>query len=172
MAQHLPDQPKPEGSVCVAQLVNLSTEFAQEPQLATRLIANFKRLKISVVAMESRTPSRQRLAPDADTGTEARDKNCDYILLTQIVTLHRGLGLNTSPESIGARRIPSTDASENGRDRALNDVQLRFTLFRLGRLDPIVDDAISSLNSTSTNYNLEEDVDREASRVRRELGKK
>lgn len=170
-AQHLPDQPKPGALVCLAPITNVSTELAQEAVLTQRLVASLKRLKLDVITLESRTTPGKRLTMDSGMGAEARDKNCDYVLLNQIADAYRRLDGAAPNLSLG-RRIPNPDVTDNERDRPLNDVQLRYALYRLGRPDPILDETAVSTNSNSTNYNLEEDVDREASRIRRELGKK
>ena len=171
-AQHLPAPSKPEAKVCVAQVANLSAESVREPWLTTQLSSNLKRFKLDVLTLESRTPARRRIELDLDTAAEVRDKNCDYVLLTQIVDLRRGILGSTQPNISLGKRIPGTDASEGPGLGRQNDVQLRYALFRIGRPEPVFEDAISEQSSTSTNYNVEADVDREAARIRHELTKK
>jgi hypothetical protein len=53
--------------------------------MTERLSKGLKDNKISALTMDSSTTADRKLHPTAENGAEAKSKECDYILLTQIV---------------------------------------------------------------------------------------
>jgi hypothetical protein len=70
--------------VCVAVVGNASTTSAFLEHLTERLVKSLKQNKVGAVAMDSSTSSRYPLQLSKENGHESQQKNCDYVLLTQI----------------------------------------------------------------------------------------
>jgi hypothetical protein len=105
----IPSQPKSDGRVCVAIVNNMSTTPAFVERMTARLTKNLKENKINALMMDSRTTTGRQLQPTIENGNEARDKECDYMLLTQIVDPREHPFDPQGPEiSIGGRVPAST----------------------------------------------------------------
>jgi hypothetical protein len=175
-SQDLPSQPKPEGTVCVASVSNLSTRPSMLDRLAERLSSDLREDKIEVLTMESATTTDHKLHPTTENGEEAKSSNCDYILLTQILDPKTVSPVPQSTQiSIGGK-VPSIDASDplGGSSGPVHrdNVQISFALFPVERLKPVLDTVMLAQPSGSASDNLLPAMDREASRVSRELKKK
>src|SRR5437667_4306702 len=110
--QDLPYHPKPGSTVCVATVSNMSERSALEGRLTERLSKDLRDDKISAVSMDSSTTTDHKLHPTRENGEEAKSKECDYILLTQIVDPKTRPFDPQSPQiSIGGK-VPSVDATD------------------------------------------------------------
>src|SRR5260370_21711148 len=109
--QDLPIRPKPGVKVCVATVSNVSARSALVDRLTERLSKDLRDDKIKNVTMDSSTTTDDKLHPTRENGEEAKSKDCDYMLLTQIVDPKTRPFDPQSPQlSIGVR-VPSLDAS-------------------------------------------------------------
>jgi hypothetical protein len=112
VAQDLPSQPKNGAKVCVATVANASTTSAFVERLTERLTKSSKQNKINAVSIDSRTTDKYPLQMSTDNGEEAKQKECDYVLLSQIRDPREHPLEPRLPEiSIGGR-VPSVDASD------------------------------------------------------------
>ena len=169
----VPDQAKRNGKVCVATVGNASTTSALVERLTARLAQNLVQSKVNAISMDSRTTTDRQLHLTAENGDESKDKQCDYILLTQIYSP------GTRPEepqdpviSIGGR-VPSVDASDTMSPPVYrNPLKISFALFRIGRLKPVLEAAVLQEPSANVSDSFLPAMDREANRVSHELKKK
>ena len=137
--QDLPIQPKPGVKVCVATVSNVSARSALVDRLTERLSRDLRDDKIKAVTMDSSTTTDGKLHPTRENGEEAKSKDCDYMLLTQIVDPRAHPFDPQSPQiSIGGR-VPSTDASDplSGASGPVyrDNLQISFALFPMDRLE-------------------------------------
>lgn len=174
--QDLPYHPKPGSKVCVATVSNTSARSVLEDRLTQRLSKDLRDDKISAVTMDSSTTADHKLHPTRENGEEAKSKECDYILLTQIVDPKtRPLDPQSPQISIGGR-APSVDASDplGGSSAPVyrDNLQISFALFPSARLKPVLDAVILAQPSGNASDNLLPTMDRESNRVGHELRKK
>ncbi len=167
----IPSQPKSDGKVCVAIVSNASTTSAFVERMTARLTKSLKENKINALMMDSRTTTGRQLQPTIENGHEARDKECDYTLLTQIVDPREHPFDPQGPEiSIGGR-VPSIDASDS-RPVSRENLQVSFAVFRVGRFKPVLDTQLRAQPSGDVSDTLVQAMDRVANRVSHELRKK
>lgn len=143
IAQDLPAQPKSGAKVCVANLLNASTTSADGDRLTERLTRSLKQNKINAVMMDSRTTNKHPLELSIENGEEAKQKECDYVLLSQIRDPRQHPLEPRPPEiSIGGR-VPSVDASNplGGSSGPVyrENLQVDFALFQVGLFKPVLD---------------------------------
>jgi len=174
--QDLPPQPKPGAKVCVAIVSNMSARSALVDRLTERLSKDLRDDKIKAVTMDSGTTTDPKLHPTRENGEEAKSRDCDYMLLTQIVDPKTRPFDPQSPQiSIGGR-VPSIDASDpmGGSSGPVyrDNLQISFALFPMDRLKPVLDTVILAQPSGNASDNLLTAMDRESNRVSRELKKK
>lgn len=110
-----------------------------------------------------------------ENGEEAKQKECDYVLLSQIRDPRQHPFEPQMPEiSIGGR-VPSVDASDpmGGSSGPVyrQNLQVAFALFRIGRLKPILDTVVLERPSANVSDTLLPAMDHEANRVGHELRK-
>jgi len=167
----IPSQPKSDGKVCAAIVSNASTTSAFVERMTARLTKSLKENKINALMMDSRTTTGRQLQPTIENGHEARDKECDYTLLTQIVDTREHPFDPHGPEiSIGGR-VPSIDASDS-RPVSRENLQVSFAVFRVGRFKPVLDTQLRAQPSGDVSDTLVQAMDRVANRVSHELRKK
>jgi len=176
LPQDVPFHPKPGGKVCVATVSNMSPRGALVDRLTDRVSKDLRDDKINAVTMNSSTTTDHKLHPTRENGEEAKNKDCDYILLTQIVDPKTRPFDPQSPKiSIGGR-VPSVDASDplggSSGPAYRDNLQISFALFPMDRLKPVVDTVIMAQPSGNVSDNLLPAMDRESSRVGYELKKK
>lgn len=174
--QDLPSQPNAIGKVCVATVSNMSARAALVDRMTERLSKSLRDNKISAVTMDSRTTTDRKLRPTHENGEEAKSKDCDYILLTQIVDPKAHPYEPQMPQiSIGGK-VPSIDASDplGGSSGPVyrENLQISFALFRTDRFKPVVDTAIMAQPSGTASDNLLSAMDRESNRIGHQLKKK
>jgi hypothetical protein len=174
--QGLPPQPKAGGKVYVATVSNMSARPALLGRMTERLSKSLRDNKISAVTMDSSTATERKLHPTRENGEEAKSKECDYILLTQIVDPKTRPFDPQSPQiSIGGK-VPSIDASDplGGSSGPVyrDNLQISFTLFLTDRFKPVVDTVIMAQPSGNASDNLLSAMDRESNRIGHELKKK
>jgi len=175
IAQDLPAQPKSGAKVCVANLLNASTTSADGDRLTERLTRSLKQNKINAVMMDSRTTNKHPLELSIETGEEAKQKECDYVLLSQIRDPRQHPLEPRPPEiSIGGR-VPSVDASNplGGSSGPVyrENLQVDFALFQVGLFKPVLDTYVLERPSANVSDTLLPAMDREANRVGHELKK-
>ena len=157
--------------VCVATVANASTTSAFVERMTARLANSLEENKINAVRMDSSTSNQRKLQPTRENGEESRKKECDYILLTQIVDPRAHPLEPRLPEiSIGGR-VPSVDASDS-RPVSRENLQISFALFLTGRFKPVLDTLLYDRPSANVSDTLEMAMDREANHVSDELKKK
>jgi len=156
--------------VCVAVVANASTTSALVEQMTERLVKSLKQDKVDAVGMNSRTTTHYPLEFSKANGEESRQKQCDYILLSQVRDPRQHPFEPRLPEiSIGGP-VPSTDAS-NSSPIAQPNLQVAFALFHSGRFKPIVETYVLDRPGPNAANTLWLAMDREANRVRSELKK-
>jgi hypothetical protein len=173
--QNHPSQPKAGGKVCVAMVSNMSASAALVDRMTERLSKSLRDDKISAVTMDSSTTTDHKLHPTAENGDEAKTRECDYILLTQIAgPKSRPDEPQMPPINIGGK-VPSVDASDplGGSETVYrSNLQISFALFQTDRFKPVVDTLILAQPSGSASDNLLSAMDKESNRVGHELKKK
>jgi hypothetical protein len=173
-AQELPPPAKSGAKVCVATVENASTTSAFVERLTERLTKSLKQNKINAVSMDSRTTDKHPLEVSTDNGEEAKQKECDYILLSQIRDPREHPLEPQLPEiSIGGR-VPSTDASDplGGSSTVYREnLQVAFALFQIGRFKPVLETVVLERPSRNVSDTLLPAMDHEANRVGHELKK-
>src|SRR5258708_33779167 len=111
-AQGLPIPTKAGVKVCVATVSNVSARSALVDRLTERLSKDLRGDKINAFPMDSTTTTDGKLHPTRENGEEAKSKDCDYMLLTQIVDPKTRPFDPQSPQiSIGGRvpRVATSD---------------------------------------------------------------
>jgi hypothetical protein len=175
IAQDLPAQAKSGAKVCVANLLNASTTSADGDRLTERLTRSLKQNKINAVMMDSRTTNKHPLELSIENGEEAKQKECDYVLLSQIRDPRQHPLEPQPPEiSIGGR-VPSVDASDplGGSSGPVyrENLQVDFALFQVGLFKPVLDTYVLERPSANVSDTLLPAMDHEANRVGHELKK-
>jgi hypothetical protein len=175
IAQDLPAQPKSGAKVCVANLLNASTTSADGDRLTERLTRSLKQNKMNAVMMDSRTTNKHPLELSIENGEEAKQKECDYVLLSQIRDPRQHPLEPRPPEiSIGGR-VPSVDASNplGGSSGPVyrENLQVDFALFQVGLFKPVLDTYVLERPSANVSDTLLPAMDHEANRVGHELKK-
>lgn len=162
--------------VCVASVADASTVPAMVDRLSERLTRDLAKAKLDSLGMSSSTTLDRELRPSIDNGEEARSKECDYILLTQIYSKRPLTAQGTEPGISIGNRVPSIDASDplggNSGPVYREELQVRFAVFRLARPDPLLDTEIWDRSSANVSDSFLQAMDREANRVSHELKKK
>jgi len=125
--------------------------------------------------MDSATTDKHPLEMSTDNGEEAKQKECDYVLLSQIRNPRQHPLEPQMPEiSIGGR-VPSVDASDpmGGSSGPVyrENLNVAFALFRIGRFNPVLDTYVLERFSANVSDTLLPAMDHEASRVGHELKK-
>ena len=166
------------GKVCVAAVTNMSTGNAVVERMTERLSTNLKQSHIDAVTMESSTTTQRKLQPTGENREEAKTKECDYVLLTQVVNRKAGSLEQPTPTvgiSVG-RPGPGLDASDPMHPSPFpvhrDDLLIGFALFRIDRPKSVVDTQIAVTPSGQGPESLTPAMDRESSRVVAELKKK
>jgi hypothetical protein len=171
----IPSQPKSGAKVCVATVGNASTTPALVERMTDRLTRSLKQNKINAVTMDSQTTNKHPLELSIENGQEAKQAECDYVLLSQIRDPRQHPFEPHLPEiSIGGR-VPSVDASDplGGSSGPVyrENLQVAFALFRIGRFKPVLDTVVLESPSANVSDTLLPAMDHEANRVGHELKK-
>lgn len=174
-AQGLPSEKKNAMKVCVATVANASTTSAFVERLTDRLTKSLKDNKISAISMDTETTSRYPLQLSTKNGEEIKQKECDYVLLSQIRDPHQHPLEPRVPEiSIGGR-VPSIDAADplGGHSGPVYraNLQVAFALFKMGRFKPIVDTYVLERPAKFVMDTLLPAMDHEANQIASELKK-
>jgi len=168
--QDLPPQPKIGAKVCVATVANASSTSAFVERLTDRLTKSLKQDKFDAVALDSSTSDKYPLQLSTENGGEAKERECDYVLVSQIRDPRQHTLEPRPPQiSIGGR-VPSTDASDPS-PVSRNNLQVAFALFRIGRFKPVLDTYVLDRPSANVSDTLVAAMDHEANRVGHELKK-
>jgi len=172
-AQDIPSQPKAGAKVCIATVANETTVSAFLERLTDRLTKSLQQSRLTAVRMDSRTSDKYPLQLSTANGAEAKEKECDYVLVSQIRNPGQHPIETRGPEiSIGGR-VPSIDASDpmGGSSGPVyrENLQVAFALFRIGRFKPVVDTVVLERPSANVSDTLLPAMDREANRVGAEL---
>jgi hypothetical protein len=163
-------RPMKDARVCVAGVANASAALAMEERLSDQLVSNLKESKIDAVAMDSKTTTQAKLRPTQENGEESKDKDCTYILLTQIFNPRAPFERQGSTISIGGK-APSLDASDS-QPIHRDNLQINYALYRNDRPKPVLDTALLAEPSGNVADSFLLAMDREANRVSHELKKK
>ncbi len=175
-AQEVSSQNTAGAKLCVATVGNASTTSAFVERLTERLTKGLKQNKINAVSMDSTTRDRHPLQLSTENGKEAKQKGCDYILLSQIRDPRQHPFDPQSPEiSIGGR-VPSIDASDplggSSGPAYRENLQVDFALFQLGRFKPHLATYALERPARNVSDTLLPAMDHEANRVAGEWRKK
>jgi hypothetical protein len=155
---------------------NASTRSALLDRLTKRLSDDLCASKISAVVMDSSTTVDYKLRVTSENGEEAKGKECDYILLTQITDPKAHRYDERTPQISVGGKVPSIDASDplGGSSGPVyrENLQISFALFRVDRLKSVLDTLIEAQPSGGVSDNLLSAMDRESNRVGHELRQK
>jgi hypothetical protein len=161
-------RPTNDAKVCVAGVANASPALAMQERLTDRLVNSLKQNKIDAVMMDSTTTIQAKLRPTQENGGESKDKDCTYILLTQIFDPRtRPFEPQAPTISIGGKR-PSLDASDP-QPIHRDNLQINYALYRNDRPKPVLDTALLAEPSANVADSFLLAMDREANRVSHEL---
>ena len=175
-AQDARPAPQTDGAkVCVATVANASPTQVMLDRLTQRLATSLKGNKVQAVILESATTMHSELRPTLENGAESKQKDCDYILLTQIRGQQHN-PVNSTPQiSIGGR-VPSVDASDplGGESGPVyrDNMEIRFALFPMNRPDADLEATLLERPSSSPTDSFVQGMDREANRIGREWKKR
>jgi hypothetical protein len=171
----VPPQPDSGAKVCVATVENASTTSAFVERLTERLTKSLKQNKIDAISMDSRTTDKHPLKLSTENGDEAKQKECDYVLLSQIRDPRQHPFEPQMPEISVGGRVPSVDASDpmGGSSGPVyrENLEVAFALFRIGRFKPVLDTIVLERPSANVSDTLLPAMDHEANRVGHELRK-
>lgn len=173
VSQDVPSQPKAGAKVCVATAGNASAISAMVERLTDRLTKSLKQGKVNALSMESQTTDKYPLEMSTHNGEEAKQKECDYVLLTQIRD-PREHPLEPQPPQISiGGRVPSIDATDplggsSGPVYRAN-LQVAFALYRIGRFKPVLSTYVLERPARNAADSLLPAMDHEANRVGHEL---
>jgi|GEM_PF-1522850 len=173
--QALPPRPGKGQAICVAVVANASAKSAFVERMTERLTKSLKHNKLIAPMMDSSTTTQHKLDPTAENGEESRQKDCDHILLTQILDPKaHPLEAQMPTISIGGR-APSVDADDpmDGSSGPVyrDNLKISFALFRRGQWRPVLDTFIQERPSGNVSEGLLPTMDREANRVSHEVDK-
>jgi hypothetical protein len=73
-----------EAKVCVAIVSNRTATSLLEERMTARLAKAISDKKFSAVAIDSRTTDNRELRPTLENSHEIKEKECDYLVLTQV----------------------------------------------------------------------------------------
>ena len=170
-AQEVSAQPGSGAKVCVAIISNRTTTALLEERMAARLAKEISDKKLSGMALESRTTDDRELRPTLENSREMKEKDCEYLVLTQVADQRiRSTVLRTPENSIGGRP-PSTDASDS-QPVSRDNLEINFAVFRPGNPKPVVDGKFFDRPSSNSADSLMQAMDREGTRINHELKKK
>lgn len=156
--------------MCVARVQNFNLTPTVD-HLTDRLATALERSKINVLVMESRTTGKYpRL--NRDNQHEAKEKGCDYVLLSQIRDPQRQR-FEPQPPPLPKGGVPSLDAADSAYQGAVyrEDLQVVVVLFRTGKAKPALDTSVLERPSANASETLLLAMDHEAARVGSELRK-
>ena len=171
----LPPQPaKKNAKLCVAIVGNASTTPALEERMTARLVQTLKDMRVNVEGMDSRTTMQHRITMTSDNSAESRDKECDYVLLTQLTEPRLQPNALDMPTIQIGKRAPNVDASGplDSTQEQRESLEVVFVMFRNGRLKPVVDTSVPAYSIHHVAEDFLPAMDREASRIAREFNKK
>jgi hypothetical protein len=170
-SQELSAQSGSGAKVCVAVVSNRTSTSLSEDRMTARLVRGASDKKITAVALESSTTNGRELRPTLENSREMKNQECDYLVLTQISDPRSHPTEPRLPEiSIGGR-VPSVDASDPG-SVYRDTLEIDFAVFRPGNSKPVLDTRILDRPSANVSDSLMQAMDREGSRINRELKKK
>jgi hypothetical protein len=174
--KQLSSQPSSGGRVCVAVINNRTAKSLFVERMTERLVRDLTESKIKAVAMDSSTTSDRALHPTVENGEELKNKECDYLVLTQISDpKDRPTELHLPEISIGGKE-PSVDASDplggQSGPQYRNNLEVNFAVFRPGTLKAKVDARILAQPSGNVSDSLMQAMDGVANRIGRELKRK
>jgi hypothetical protein len=173
-AQELSAQPGSGSKVCVAVVTNQTAEPLDQDRMTARLVHALTDKKLTVTALDSSTGNSRDLRPTLENSSEMKDKECDYLVLTQVSNpKDHPTELHSPQISIGGR-VPSTDASDRlGREAAYRDnLEINFAVFRPGNAKALLDTRILDRPSANVSDSLMQAMDREGGRISHDLKKK
>ena len=175
-AQEVSSQTSRGARLCVATVGNASTTSAFVERLTERLTKSLKQNKVNAVTMKSPTRDKHPLALSPDNGEEAKQKECDYILLSQVRDPRQHPFEQQPPEITIGGRVPSVDASDplGGSSGPVyrENLQVDFALFQLGRFKPLLATYVLERPARNVSDTLLPAMDHEANRVAGEWRKK
>jgi len=170
----MPTPREDAAKLCVATVANASTALAMPDRLTQRLVNSLKQNKMRVVTLDSATTTQSQIRPTTENGEESKQKDCEFILLTQIRSKQLNPTESTPEISIGGR-VPSIDASDplGGQSGPVyrDNVEIRFALFRTDRFEPQLETVLLDRPTSSATDSFIGAMDREANRIAKEWKK-
>jgi hypothetical protein len=174
--QELSSQPKEDTKVCVAAVSNRSKDSLMVDRLTDRLTRSIVQNKLYAVKIDSDTTSDRDLHPTIQNSTDMKTLQCDFLLLTQVSEVRTNPTATDAPSISIGKKVPSIDASDpmGGSTGPVyrDNVEIRFAIFRVGKIKPDLDTTLLGQSSANASDSLMSTMDREANRVGHELKKK
>jgi len=153
----------------VAEVNNRTATSLMTDRLTERLARNLTSKKRKAVAMQSRTTGQHDLRPTAENSEEAKQLECNYLVLTQVTDPRSNPTDLAGPQiSIGGRR-PSIDTGDPNGSTARDSLEINFALYRTGSLEPLLQTSLRDEPSDTIAASLTQGIDREANRIEHEL---
>jgi hypothetical protein len=144
--------------------------------MTARLTKSLAGNKVMAAAMDSATTRDRELRPTLENSAEIKDRECNYILLTQVTDPKAHPTEPRGPQiSIGGK-TPSVDASDpmGGQSGPVyrDSLEIDFALFRAGKPAAAVNGTLLEQPSANVSDSLVQAMDRVANRVLHELKKR
>jgi hypothetical protein len=176
-ARELSSQTGTGAKVCVAVVNNRTAKSMDPDRMTVRLVrAITDKKKLTAIAMESAAGDSKELRPTLENSEEMKRRECDYLVLTQVSDPKSNPTELRSPQITIGGKVPSTDASDplGGQSGPVSrdNLEINFAVFRPGNPKAVLDTRILDRPSANVSDSLMQGMDREGSRVSKELGKK
>jgi hypothetical protein len=162
--------------VCVAVVNNRTGKSLFVERMTERLVRSLSDSMLIGVVMDSSTTSDRDLHPTLQNSEELKQRECNYLVLTQVADPKSHPAEPTIPPiSIGGR-APSVDASDplggQSGPQYRDNLEVNFALFRPGSPKPVLSTRILDRPSGNVSDSMLPTIDREANRIVHELKKK
>lgn len=156
--------------MCVAEVINRTGKSLFVERMTERLARGLKDSKLIGVVMDSTTTSDRELRPTLENSEELKQRECNYLVLTQVADPRAHPTEPKIPEiSIGGR-APNVDASDPPGTR--ENLEVRFALFRPGSPRAVTDTSFPAQPSANVSDSLMQAMDRVANRIGHDVKKK
>lgn len=155
--------------ICVAEINNRTATSLMTDRLTERLARNLTSKERKAVAMQSRTTDRRDLRPTVENSEEAKQLECNYLVLTQVTDPRSNPTDLAGPQiAIGGRR-PSPDSGDPVGASVRDSLEIDFALYRTGSPEPLLQTRLLDEPSSTIALSLTQGMDREANRIGHEL---
>src|SRR5882672_420360 len=162
-SQELSSQPETGGKVCVAAVNNRTGKSLFVERMTERLARSLGESKLNAVVMDSATTSDRELRPTLGNSEELKRRECDYLVLTQVVDpKSRPTEPVIPPISIGGK-VSSANASDplggQSGPQYRDPLDVNFAVFRPGSPKSVLNTKISDQPSGNVSDSMMQAMD-------------